>query len=53
MLFLDEAVFTTSQAKYNTWMAKGQKISVDKAVAGFRCIAVVAAINTSGEVVEM
>jgi len=34
-------------------MARGQKISIDKKVAGFRCIAVVAVINVQGEVVAM
>ena len=45
VLFIDEAVFSCGQVKASTWMATQQKILMPKKLAGFPCIAVVAAIN--------
>ena len=54
IVFVDEACFTSNQIRARYWAKAGDaSLKIDKAKIGFKCIAVVGAINVQGRVVAL
>ena len=54
VLFMDEAVFTTSQVKTKVWFGKqNSPITVPRKKLSFKAIAVAAAVDADGAVVAL
>ena len=54
IVFVDEACFTSNQIRARYWAKAGDaSLKIDKAKIGFKCIAVVGAINVQGGVVAL
>lgn len=54
IVFVDEACFTSNQIRARYWAKAGDaSLKIDKAKIGFKCIAVVAAIDVQGRVVAL
>lgn len=52
IVFVDEACFTSGQIRARYWAKAGDtSLKIDKEKIGFKCIAVVAAIDLQGRVV--
>ena len=54
IVFVDEACFTSNHIRAINWAKAGDaSLKIDKAKIGFKCIAVVGAINIQGRVVAL
>ena len=52
IVFVDESCFTINQIRARYWAKAGDSsLKIDKAKIGFKCIAVVGAIDVSGRLV--